>query len=306
MDEPPFAPKFFFGNLGHAVNFLFSLDQNQSGSLLLSVSGIVCTLFAFVFLVRRWRQTIVEPEQAAFFAVGLGIAANSVVVLFYFWGQLDDFMATRLALPLLLLFSLASAFVLGRWFKDRIRWFQGAVALLVAWFWLASLPYSAKATATHGFLSFQEVRDQMEFIQAHPGRVLFIIPRPLPALLQRRAAMTVGMLDERAAEMAHHLRLGTFDDVIVVQRLELRAGTHTFAPAEESRLGPEFVLETLQERQLQPLFKHRFSRLVAVDDSRIRPRPADWKPNFPPFQLPVPAGETPTAAYLREYFQKLP
>jgi hypothetical protein len=118
--------------------------------------------------------------------------------------------------------------------------------------------------------------------------------------------MTVEMLNERPAEMDFHLRLGSFDEVIVVQRLEMYPSRRVFEPTEESRLGPEFILETISERQIQPLYKHRFSRLVAVDVSRIAPRPPDWQAKFPPFQLPVPAGETPIGAYLREYLQKLP
>ena len=71
-------------------------------------------------------------------------------------------------------------------------------------------------------------------------------------------------------------------------------------------LGPEFVLEPIEERLLQPFFKHRISRLVAVDLSRQAPRPPDWKPTFPPFKLPVPAGESSQEAYMREYLEKLP
>jgi hypothetical protein len=168
MDEPPFAPKYFLGNLGHAVNFFYSVDGLQSGSPLLATSGIVCTLFALLFMFRRWKQTLAAPEQTAFLAVGVVIVANSIMVLFYFWGQLDDFVATRLVLPMLVLFALSSAFVLGRWFKARMPWFQGAAAMLVVWFWIFGVPFAAKANSTQTFLSFQEVKDQMEFVA--PGQ----------------------------------------------------------------------------------------------------------------------------------------
>jgi hypothetical protein len=160
MSEQPFSAKFISGNFGHAVNFLFSTDGFQSGSPLLSASGIVCTLFAVLYLVRRWKKTIDDPAQTAFLATGLAVAANSVLVLFYFWGQLDDFVAARLALPLLLFFALSSAFVLGHWFRERKRWFHSTAAVLALWLWIVTIPFAAKANATRGFLSFQQIRDE--------------------------------------------------------------------------------------------------------------------------------------------------
>jgi hypothetical protein len=306
MSEDPFAPKFFLGNLGHAVNFLFSVDGFQSASLPLSMVGVVCTIFAFLYLLRRWKQTSCTPEQTTFLAVGLGIAANTVLVLFYFWGQLDDFMAARLALPLLLLFALSSAFVLGRWFAGHVQWLRSAAALLFLWFWFMGVPFSAEANSTQGFLSFQEVRDQLQFIRAHPGHVEFVMPRPLTALVLRRSAMTVDMLNEKAVEMHHHLGLKTFDDVFVMQRLELDPVTAEFQPQQDCKIGPEFILETVAERQIQPTFVHRISRLKAVDLSRAEPRPAGWKSSYPSFRFAITADPTPTGNYLREYFEKLP
>jgi hypothetical protein len=130
--------------------------------------------------------------------------------------------------------------------------------------------------------------------------------RQLPALVQRRSTMTMGMLNDRAVEMDYHLRLGTFDEVFVIQLLEINPANHEFEPTADSRLGPEFELEMVTERQLQPLFKHRISRLKRVDLSRVEPRAPDEQPKFPPFKLPVPAGESPISTYLREYIQNLP
>jgi hypothetical protein len=306
LEDEPFSPKFFLGNLGHAVNFLFSLNDFQPTSLPLAIAGVTCTPFAFIFLLRRWKGTVLAPDQSAFLATGTAMIANTGLLMFYFWGQLDDFVATRLALPLLLLFALSSAFVLGRWFAQRQNLRVGVLVVSMLWLWLVAIPFSAKANATKGFLSFNEVQLQERFISAHPGRILFVISRPLPAILQRRPAMTLGMLNERPVEMEHHLKLRTFDDVFVMQRLQINPATREYEPRDDNALDPEFILETVEETQLQPLYVHRISRLVAVDLDRIPPRPPDWKPAFPPLQVPAPQGESPTGAFVREYLDKLP
>jgi hypothetical protein len=305
LTDDPFHTKYFFENVGHAVNFLFKVDEFQSGSLPLSIVGLVSLPFALLFVLRRWRATLARGEQFVFAVFAAAILANLALLLCYFWGQLDDFMATRLALPLLLLFALAGAFVFGRWFKEPLPW-RMAGGAAISWFWLWGVPFASRALGTNAFLTYQQLRWERGIIEQTPDSVFFASESALTAMIDRRPGMAITMLAERAPETAFHLRAGTYRDVYVFQRLQYDPDSGAMVPVEECRLGPEFVLETIEEVAFKPLYHGRVSRVAAVDSTRAEPRPPGWKPIFPPFQIVPEPDETPTGAYLRRYLQMLP
>ncbi len=305
--EQPFMLKFIPENFGHAVRFLFTVDGFQLGSPVLSGFGVVCTIFFVVFLIRRWRQVRTEPDWFVLGTFALVVFANLALLLCYFWGQLDDFMATRLGLPLLLVLTLASTFVLGRWIKRPAVWCV-ITAIPLVWAMAETIPMSSRATSTMGFLSYQEVKWELAFLHEHANEhALFVLPAPLPGVLERQAAISVQGLSEHAEQMAKHLTEQSYATVYVFQRLELEATSHEWQEVEGSELGAEFELETVAERRFKPLYKMRLSRLRSVELSRQAPRPPDWKPKFPPFQV-TPAGTDASAAdvYVQKYLSDLP
>lgn len=302
----PFSVSFFYDNLGHATNFLFTVDGVQSCSPVLAVAGVVCTTFAVVFLVRRWRRVGAEPALLILAGFGAAILASFGLLLCYNWGQLDDFVATRLGLPLLLLFALCSAFVVGRWTKTRAAWIA-VLGVPLAWAWCGAIPLGARAQGTRSFIGFPEVEWERRFVREHRQESVFYLMRsPLPAIVERAPAVALAIAAERAEEMAYHLREGTYGEVYVFQRMKLDVTTRTWSPDEQSQLGPEFILETIEQRRMKPRYALRLSRLEAVDLSRQAPRPPDWKPKFPPFSIEADTDESPGAAYVREYLGKLP
>jgi hypothetical protein len=172
--------------------------------------------------------------------------------------------------------------------------------------WVFGISVSARFQAAKQFLSYQEVSWEYDFISRQPPRTFFVLRSSLPAIVQRRPAMAVGMLEERAPEMAFHLRAGTYNQVLVFQRLALDPQTREYVAIDETALGPEFVLETIEERQHKPLYRERISRLIDVDLARVQPRPEGWKPKFPPFNLVPELDETPAGSYTRQFLRMLP
>lgn len=305
--ESPFGFSFLPANLGHAIEFLFVVDGYQLGSPVLSACGLVALLFFLLYALRRVRALGTEPEVGATAVFGALVLVNFLLLLCYHWGQLHDYVASRLALPLLLLFALAAGFAAGRWIRRPAVW-PPVLATPLAWLLLGAVPIAASAMATETFLSFQEVRWQQEFVREHRDRRnLYILPSPLPAVLERRPAMSVEVFSERAEQMAFHLRERTYREVYVFQRFEHDPATGVVAAVDRSRLGPEFLLETIEERRFRPGFTMRASRIAGIDLALRPPRPEGWKPNFPPFEFTVPESDTTAAgAYMREFLRNLP
>ncbi len=286
--ERPFGLQHVPGNLALAFEFFFSLDGSRLGSPLLAALGLSGGLVS-LFLVWRRRHDLRQldclrehPGLVAFAAFSIVVLANFALVLSYHhWGQLDDFATMRLGLPMLMTFAVVTAMVAGRCLPDRRTVWTVALALPAAWIVFGAAPVSQAARATNAWRPYLEVAWQLDFVRVHEDRAaLFVLPAPLVALNARRAGISVARLGERAQEMSNHLTLGTYDDVYVFQRLEVAVGGSGMRVSEESLLGPEFLLEALDEVML-PGGAMRRSRLTGVDLARQLPRPAGWTPKFP-------------------------
>lgn len=306
-DEGPFRPEMVSDNLGHTIGYFFNMDGFRLGSPVLSAIGLVCFLIAIVYTIRRIRRLDGEPETIAFAAFAVIVLANFVLVLSYYWGQLDDFVASRLGLPLLLFFSLASAFVLGRNVKQSGAW-GTLLTVPILWAFLAAIPIASQAEATTTYISYRETRWELDFIKKHRAQnALFILPSSLSAIIEREPAIPIEIVKERAEELAFHLNHGTYQDVYVFQRLELIPATNETVFHSTSILPPEFILETVEERTTGPLFKYRLSRLLAMDLSLQRPHPVGWEPRFPKSQRDTKEKDRdPTNEFLSEFIYKLP
>jgi hypothetical protein len=306
-EEGPFRPEMVSDNLGHTVGYFFNLDGFRLASPVLSAIGLVCFLICIVYILRRISGLKDELDTAAFGAFVLVVIANFVLVLSYYWGQLDDPVASRLGLPLLFSFALASAFVAGRKAKTSLSW--GVLLSLPAlWALLAAIPISTHAETTTTYGSYREVKWQMEFIKQHRDQnCLFVLPSSLPAIVEREPSVPIEIIRERAEGLAFHMKEGTYLNVYVFQRFEFHPAIGESVVHKNSALPPEFVLETIEERMTQPLYKFRLSRVVDIDLSKQAPRPPDWQPKFPRAEQDgIGITDDPTDLYLKEFVDNLP
>ena len=86
-------------NLRHAAAFLTTFSSEKPNSPLLVLLGVAGLAGLVYLLVRRPARRSATPAQwvAGLFAVV--VVANLGLLMFYFWGELDDPMVSRLALP---------------------------------------------------------------------------------------------------------------------------------------------------------------------------------------------------------------
>lgn len=263
--ESRFSPIHVRNNLEHAARFFFSWDAQQPNSLWLTLVGVLGAAAGVAAALARPARLFMRPERWVLAAFGAVIVGNLALLMFYFWGELDDPMVSRLSLPGYLLLALAAAAFLAR--LDR-HGPATRVALLLS---LAAVPLIygravPKHTYTAHNLVAAELRWEMEWVRARGSadRIILTNKSSLPWLLDRTPALMLDHARERADEIRHQLGDSNFHEILVMQRLRPTSAQGDFAVQPEDRLPAEFRLETLAERRFGAGID-RISRLVAVD-----------------------------------------
>ncbi len=263
-----FSFAYLSGNLHGAWNFFFNLGPNLANSWYLSALGALGGIGALVMAWRwaRTRQPAIIP--AGFFvliAFGAGIAANLVMLMFYYWSRLDDVIASRFALPMCLLLALLAVVALqaaARPARPLMRWAAwGLGAWVLGW----CLPAVARNTYTSTNLVMQEVEWERSELIRHRGPILYISNKStLPFLLWHIPSLlnSVGRL--RGEQIKFHLAQGTFREVIVSQALRPTSAQGDLGIEPNDLLPAHFRLEPLAQKRFGTRWI-RLSRLVAID-----------------------------------------
>jgi hypothetical protein len=198
------------------------------------------------------------------------ILANFFLLMCYHWGQIDQFEVSRLALPLLLLMALAVPFVLMD-FKPSQKLWNGSVAVAALFFFFVTLPVSSRSYPTERYLAYRETDWFLEFIREHKDEgAYFVLPSPLPAVIQRESTCSNSNFKIRAPEIDYHLERGTYSKVYVFQHYAENLVTGELIETENSEIGDEYELELLEERKFGIGWRSRISRVT-----RVIPRPRE-------------------------------
>jgi len=265
--ETPFSLSYINGNLESAFSYFFSVNRYQTNSIIVSLIGCVSAIFLLVFIVKRWRSVFrLRPEIVVLFVFGIVVVANFFILMAYHWGQLDDFMVSRLSLPLLAMAILSVAFVysdLGnRVFLKRLLLVFPIVGLVAF-----TLPNSAKHAATQANYAYKEAKWFMDFIRKHEGEnALYVMPSTLPAIVLEEPSVANIVLNGREESLQFHMREKTYESVYVFQRLAKDPQSEEKMPYDKhSVISSRFVLEPTAERMFKPLYYSRISQLERID-----------------------------------------
>ena len=270
--DSPFNLGFLGDNLSHAVAFFFSHSPLQSNSILLSLFGGAGLVFGLILLIRHaMARKALSPAEGVLAAFGAVVLVTFSVLMCYHWGQLDDFVVSRLSLPLYLLAALVAPLALAD-FKPGPRVWNGALLVAIVFALGFSVPSAARAFSTERFATYRENDWFRRFIIDHSDEgAFFIMPSSLPAVSYHQPAGSIAVLDFRARELKFHLDHGTYSGAYVFQILSEDRVTGELCLTEESYLNEnEFVLELIEERKFTPAYRSRISRIVAIN-----PRPEE-------------------------------
>jgi hypothetical protein len=265
--DTPFSLSYINGNLESAFSYFFSVDRYQTNSIIVSLIGCVSVIFLLVFIVKRWRSVFrLRPDIVVLLVFGIVVVGNFFILMAYHWGQLDDFMVSRLSLPLLAMAILSVAFVyseLGnRFFLKRLLVVVPLVGLVAF-----TLPNSAKHAATQANYAYKETEWFMDFIRKHKGEnALYVMPSALPAIVLEEPSVANIVLNGREESLQFHMREKTYESVYVFQRLARDPQSGEKMPYDKhSVISSRFVLEPTAERMFKPLYFSRISQLERID-----------------------------------------
>lgn len=263
-----FSFAYLADNLAGARAFYFNVGPALANSCWLSLLGVGALVWA---IGRTWRRARAHesvgprrPETLVLAAFGAGVAANLVMLMFYYWSRLDDTIASRFALPSYLFAAFLAVLMLrrcdARWAATRIAFAGTGVYLAVL-----ALPAMAQRLYTNQNLVMQEMEWERELVAARPaGRVLVISNKStIPWVLWRIPCIINGVARQRPEQIAWHMREHTFDEVLVAQALRPTTANGRFGVDPDDLMPPNYRLQTIAEKRFGGRMA-RLSRLIAI------------------------------------------
>ena len=262
--ESRFSVEYLGKNLDDARDFLFSTTRAYANSTVLSVLGLAALGWLLWHLVRTRRAWLqAAPDGQALLLLGLGAVANTVLIMFYYWSNFNDPMASRLSLPLHYVFIYAivaaGAGLSRRW--PVVPSLLGGLAVLAV-----VLATSRFAQPLYSHTGIDEIEWEKRFVAARPPgpRLIITNKSTLPWLLMKTPSILLGRTRLVGDRLKYQLEQGNFQEILVTQSLRPTTvdGDHQLEP--EDRSPPGFQVELLGEKRFGTKVT-RISRLVAVN-----------------------------------------
>jgi hypothetical protein len=279
--EHRFGLLYAANNFRHAFAFFFNFSELILNSWWLGVAGLPALAWCGFAVARSWRRALrASATHAALVVFGGAICGGLALLMFYYWGELDDPIVSRLSLPFSALLALCLAWVAGH-LPERAR--QWGVAVGIGGALLAYFSTGLRANSRHWELNvlMREIAWEAQMIDALPPArrlvvtnksSLYWVVREIPSVQIPRARW-------RAEQLKFHLDHHTFDEVVVCQGYRSTGADSGFQLDPLDRLPESFVLEPIVERR----WAGRIARLSRVVEIRLAPavRRGEMGP-FPP------------------------
>lgn len=259
--ETPFSLAYAGQNLGHAFNFLADLSLLQPNSVWLTLIGGMGVVGSGVILLCR-RKLMKDDFRLPYAVFGAVILFNFLLLLCYHWGQIDDYVASRLALPLHLLFAMGAVQFLSLANVSRPIW-NTAFAICFASILGYTVPANANHSGVRRYANGQEVEWARSYIRANGHtQTLYVMGYPSAGMIERAPTIcheTARMFLRGEPALPE---FGRYQQILVTQRISYDSLTGAVEIQEDQDLGSSVLLEPLAERRLGASAGIRISRLI--------------------------------------------
>ncbi|HEX2854941.1 MAG TPA: hypothetical protein VHO24_17030 [Opitutaceae bacterium] len=265
----PFAVSYIPENISHALTFFFGSAEDQPNSMVLSVLGFIAVPFFLLLIFKRLRAlTEQSPMGVATTIFSLGLFAQLLLMMCYFWGKFDEPVIRRLSLPTHLLMVVAIVTVIPQFASAAVV--RALLAVASVGLLASGVPSMAAHAYSQEYLPGREVAWRRQFIAAHPRKDYLVIDNDAQLWITHQISATpVLQATKRRDSIVFHMRNRTFAEVYVFQRYNIDGNTSQLTLREGDDLGPAFVLETVHEERLQTLTISRMSRVVEIKDGPV-------------------------------------
>jgi hypothetical protein len=251
-------------NLQHAWSYFFNVSPLMTNSWWLSAVGLLSLGFAAYELWRARKNWQSAPAVVGVLVcIGGAIVANLCLLMFYYWGQLDDPIVGRLSLPFFTLSAFAIAYTVSRFNAPRRR--LGAIVAGGAVLAYLSSGLAANAQQTGLNTLEHELMWERRFVDALPPGYRLIITNKsaLPWMLRDQPSILTAFARQRVDALKFHLAAGTFREVLVLQSFRPSSAEGEYQLDPNDRLPDSFVLEQIGEHRFGTRLL-RISRLVEI------------------------------------------
>ncbi len=269
--DVPFALRYLYDNVGHALNFFLSFDGAQPSSALVAILGSVAMGFCVLVAYREHREIFTaRPALAAFLIFMAGLAIHTGFMLCYFWGRWDDPIIRRLSLPANFMLVAATVFIWPRLIRARHSWSILAAAAAV-WIVCFALPANAKQRFNHENFAARTTNWVVGHLKAIGAQSSFAIDpyAQLVWILYGKSSVPADSIAEKPDGFALHFRNRSFQNFFLVQRLTPDVDKGGRWMGDDDHFGGAFKLELVEERAFAPLYLVRISRIVEVDEEKL-------------------------------------
>jgi Dolichyl-phosphate-mannose-protein mannosyltransferase len=268
----PFGLQYFYGNVGHAMNFFLDFSGAQPNSWLVGIAGTLGVGFFVLVLYRHYRGIYRDrPAEAVYTLFVIGLIVHTAFMLCYFWGKWDDPVIRRLSLPahLLLVFSLV--YIWPRLVLTPRRWLIAGVAA-ATYLMAFSLPTVAMHRYDQENFAARATNWLRGFIRGLGDKPVMAIDdnTGLEWFLYGKACINPWLLCHRSDQFLFHYHRHSFTDYYVVQRVGIDAKTGEPFVSADDDLGPGIQLKIVQQKAFSPIYLIRLSRIVSVDEPKFK------------------------------------
>lgn len=262
-----FGLGYLYQNLKSAQAFFFHTGLNQGNSLILLIWVVVAIGLGVLY---HLHYSAFYPKQKTgwrlvAWSFGLTAFFNFVLLLFYYWGQIGDPVAARLALPLHFVSVFFVLYILSR--KPWSEW-AAKVGLVstAACIWLLALPNIAQAKYMRLAYEARQIDWMNDKISELAGSVLIISDYNLMGLSRQISTVPILHTVDKKPELMFHIQNKTFSEILLVHRDSLPdttiLGHQKLLQLEE--LESHFELERLDSYRLGPADTALISRVKGL------------------------------------------
>ncbi|MGJ8652015.1 MAG: glycosyltransferase family 39 protein [Opitutaceae bacterium] len=253
-------------NLIAAANFFFNVQTNEyPNSALISVFALFALLFLFLRLIRGALCIRMHATTIVCLSFAAVVIFNFFLLMSYHWGQLDDIMATRIALPFILLQVLLCVFA-WKAMGAGVALSRGLFAAVFVFFFGFTIPSTAKNDYLQWVPGQHEVAWVQQQSQRFKGRnVLLISDVHLISIVERVPTIAGFWAKNNKAKLQLHLDLNTYDAVYYIHKM-VADPIDGDVMVSARPVYYDYELELVDEVKLGDARYMRLSRIVSVNE----------------------------------------
>jgi len=270
----PFALGYGYDNIGHALNYFFSLNDQLANSFWVAAIGFAAVIACLPIALRLRRERAWDFElDGGFFVFLLALAAHLMLMLTYFYGQFDNFIISRLALPYYLVFALAPIYACSRLKAPPVVW-RGLLAASALVLMFYGQPKISRHLYSERYHPANEWWFGQRFLEKTDHPHVLVISR-MPALWATMGvdATSIVRVNNNLDHLKWYLAQENNPPVYLFELIQYDGSRDVWGPANAVGYPIQALLidervetELVMREMVTPLMGQRMSRVVGVKD----------------------------------------